>query len=108
MRGTRRTVAATALAVVAVLASGCPVEPTGPTDPTGPVWTPHHAGGPAVGGATPWAIAIGTTEDWYAQLDVGFPLTAPPTVSVFPRTGPDIELGVPVLGRADQIGRAHV
>jgi len=105
MRGTRRTVAATALAVVAVLASGCPVEPTGPTDPTGPVWTPHHAGGPAVGGATPWAIAIGTTEDWYAQLDVGFPLTAPPTVSVFPRTGPDgHSLGAPQTFTANMIG----
>lgn len=102
MRTSRRTLITLGLAAVALLGTACPGDPPGPP---APVWTPHHAGGPAIGGVTPWVVAIGTTAGWYAQLDAQLPFTGPSTVSLFPRTGVNGDtLGAPQTFPTTAIG----
>jgi len=91
MRVVRRSMLALGLAGIGVVATACPPPQTPPPPPPpAPVWTAHHAGGPAVSGVTQQAGVIGTTEGWYGEvtLQTG-DVEASPVVSLFPRTEPD-------------------
>lgn len=79
----RRTVLRGVFTALALVATACPTPPTGGG---GPVWTAHHAGGPAAAGITPQASAMGTTAGWYVEFN-GDNSGAPSTVSIYPRTG---------------------